>query len=84
MGLSTEVPDVATQRHSRVMELLTFINLQESRGATITQIQSHMLTVFGLTFKTTSTMIRELTLASTIKANGHALSFAINCKATNG
>jgi len=72
MSLNTEVPDGATQRHSRMMELLTFINLCEPRGATITQIQSHMLTVFGLKFKTTGEMVRELTLAGTIKPDGHA------------
>ena len=72
MGLSTEVPDGATQRHSRMMELLTLINLSEPRGATITNIQSHMLTVFGLKFKTTTEMVRELTLAGIIKPDGHA------------
>jgi len=71
MGLSTEVPDGATQRHSRMMELLTLINLSEPRGATITNIQSHMLTVFGLKFKTTTEMVRELTLAGIIKPDGH-------------
>jgi hypothetical protein len=55
--LSTDVPDGATQRHSRMMELLTFINLAEPQGATITQIQSYMLTVFGLKFRTTSEMV---------------------------
>jgi len=49
--LSTDVPDGATQRHSRMMELLTFINLAEPQGATITQIQSYMLTVFGSALK---------------------------------
>jgi len=69
--MSTEVPDGATQRHSRMMELLTFINLTEPHGATITQIQSHMLTVFGLKFRTTSEMVRELTMSGTIKVDGH-------------
>jgi hypothetical protein len=51
------------------MDLLTFINL---RGrATITQIQSHMMTTFGLKFKTTSEMIYELSAAGTIKEDGH-------------
>lgn len=71
MGLSTEVPDGATQRHSRMMELLTFINLTEPHGATITQIQSHMLTVFGLKFRTTSEMVKELALSGTLRADGH-------------
>lgn len=35
MSFGTEVPDGATQRHSRMMELLTFINLTESHGATV-------------------------------------------------
>ena len=69
--MSTEVPDGATQRHSRMMELLTFINLTEPHGATITQIQSHMLTVFGLKFRTTSEMVRELAMSGTIKVDGH-------------
>ena len=71
MGLSTEVPDGATQRHSRMMELLTFINLNEPHGATITSIQSHMLTVFGLKFRTTSEMVKELALSGTLRADGH-------------
>ena len=71
MGLSTEVPDGATQRHSRMMELLTFINLNEPHGATITNIQSHMLTVFGLKFRTTSEMVKELALSGTLRADGH-------------
>jgi hypothetical protein len=51
------------------MDLLTFINL---RGrATITQIQSHMMTTFGLKFKTTGEMIYELSAAGTIKEDGH-------------
>lgn len=72
MALSTDVPDGATQRHSRMMELLTFINLCEPRGVSITQIQSHMLTVFGLKFRTTSEMIRELTVSGAIKVDGHS------------
>jgi len=70
--MSTEVPDGATQRHSRILELLTFITSMEPQGATITQIQSHMLTVFGLKFKTTSEMVHELTLAGLLKADGTA------------
>ncbi|MEM2263464.1 MAG: hypothetical protein QW160_04500 [Candidatus Bathyarchaeia archaeon] len=68
----TEVPDGATQRQARILELLTFINSMEPQGATITQIQSHMLTVFGLKFKTTSEMVQELTLAGILKADGTA------------
>ncbi|MBS7616183.1 hypothetical protein KEJ45_03165 [Candidatus Bathyarchaeota archaeon] len=68
---STDVPDGATQRHSRMMELLTFINLAEPQGATITQIQAYMLTVFGLKFRTTSEMVKELAISGVIKADGH-------------
>jgi predicted transcriptional regulator len=67
--MSTEVPDGATQRHSRMMELLAFISLHER--ATTTQIQSHMMTTFGLKFKTTSDMIQELCTAGAIKEDGH-------------
>ena len=52
------------------MELLTFINSHEPEGCTITSIQAHMLTTFGLKFKTTAEMIRELSLAGIIKVNG--------------
>jgi Mn-dependent DtxR family transcriptional regulator len=69
--MSTEVPDGATQRHSRMMELLTFINLNEPHGATITHIQAHMLQVFGLKFRTTSEMVRELAMSGTVKVDGH-------------
>lgn len=69
--MSTDVPDGATQRHSRMMELLTFINLAEPQGATITQIQSYMLTVFGLKFRTTSEMVKELAISGVIKSDGH-------------
>lgn len=68
----SDVPDGATQRHSRLLELLTFINSMEPQGATITQIQAHMLTVFGLKFKTTSEMVQELALAGLLKADGNA------------
>jgi predicted transcriptional regulator len=71
MLMSADVPDGATQRHSRLMELLTFINLAEPHGVNITQIQSHMLTVYGLKFKTTSEMVKELMLSGVIKADGH-------------
>ena len=67
--MSTEVPDGATQRHSRLMELLTFINIRN--GATITQIQSHMLAVYGLKFRTVSEMVQELTVAGSLKVDGH-------------
>lgn len=69
--MSTEVPDGATQRHSRLMDLLTFINLNE--GATTTQIQCYMLTTYGLKFRTTSEMIGELSKAGVIKVDGHGI-----------
>lgn len=56
-----------------MMELLTFINLSEPHGVSITQIQAYMLTIFGLKFKTTSEMVKELTLAGIIKPDAHAL-----------
>ena len=68
--MSSEVPDGATQRHSRLMELLTFINSHEPEGCTLTSIQAHMLTTFGLKFKTTAEMVRELSLAGIIKVDG--------------
>jgi hypothetical protein len=51
------------------MELLAFINLYGK--VTTTQMQSHMLTTFGLKFKTTSDMIHEVSTAGTIKEDGH-------------
>ena len=68
--MSSEVPDGATQRHSRLMELLTFINSHEPEGCTITSIQAHMLTTFGLKFKTTAEMVRELNLAGILSVDG--------------
>lgn len=65
------MPDGATQRHSRMLELLTFINVNTPPGATIMSIQSHMLKVYGLKFRTTSEMVQELTLAGAIKVDGH-------------
>ncbi len=67
--MSTEVPDGATQRHARLMELLIFINIRA--GATITQIQSYMLAIYGLKFRTTSEMVQELTMAGSLKVDGH-------------
>jgi Mn-dependent DtxR family transcriptional regulator len=55
-----------------MMELLTFINLNEPHGATVTHIQAHMLQVFGLKFRTTSEMVRELAMSGAIKVDGHA------------
>ena len=66
MSYSTDVPDGATQRHSRMMELLTFINVNSPPGAAITNIQSHMQKVYGLKFRTTSEMVQELTLSGDI------------------
>ena len=69
MSFGTEVPDGATQRHSRIMELLTFINVYN--GATLTQIQGHMLSTYGLKFRTTSEMLQELNKSGVIKVDGH-------------
>lgn len=63
----TIVPDGATQRHSRLLDLMTYINTQ--RGATTVQIQSYMLTTYGLKFKTTSDMLLELNQAGIIKCD---------------
>lgn len=63
------MPDGATQRHSRLLELLTFVNLKGA--ATITSIQSHMLAVYGLKFRTTSEMVQELAVSGSLKADGH-------------
>jgi Mn-dependent DtxR family transcriptional regulator len=69
MSFGTEVPDGATQRHSRIMELLTFINV--NNGATLTQIQGHMLATYGLKFRTTSEMLQELGKSGVVKVDGH-------------
>lgn len=71
MGYNTDVPDGATQRHSRLMELITVINLSEPHGLTITQIQSHMLTLYGLKFRTTSEMVKELTISGSLMVDGY-------------
>jgi len=68
--MSSEVPDGATQRHSRLMDLLTFINLHEPHGCSLTRIQSYMLTTYGLKFKTTAEMVRELNLAGILSVDG--------------
>lgn len=39
----------------------------------MTTIQSHMLKVFGLKFRTTSEMVRELALAGALKVDEHGL-----------
>jgi hypothetical protein len=72
MGYNTDVPDGATQRHSRLMELLTMINLSEPHGLSVTQIQSHMLNVYGLKFRTTSEMVKELTVSGSLMVDGYS------------
>jgi hypothetical protein len=72
MGYSTDVPDGATQRHSRLMELITLINLSEPHGVSITQIQSHMLNSYGLKFRTTSEMVKELTISGSLMVDGYS------------
>jgi len=71
MSTGTEVPDGATQRHSRIMELLTFINVNEPHGASLTQLQAHMLATYGLKFRTTGEMIQEMAKSGIIKPDGH-------------
>jgi hypothetical protein len=71
MSYGTEVPDGATQRHSRIMELLTLINVNEPHGASLVQIQAHMLATYGLKFKTTSEMVQELGKSGILKVDGH-------------
>lgn len=68
--MSTEVPNGATQRHSRLMEMLSFIATFEPGGCTLTMIQAHMLAVFGLKFKTTAEMVRESGIAGFIQVDG--------------
>lgn len=69
MSFGTDVPDGATQRHSRIMELLTFINV--NNGATLTQIQGHMLVTYGLKYRTTGEMLQELGKSGIVKVDGH-------------
>jgi Mn-dependent DtxR family transcriptional regulator len=54
-----------------MMELLTFINLNTPPGATITGIQSQMLKIYGLKFRTTSEMVQELAVSGALKVDGH-------------
>lgn len=71
MSFGTDVPDGATQRHSRIMELLTFINV--NNGATLTNIQAHMLATYGLKFRTTGEMLQELGRSGIVKVDGHGV-----------
>jgi hypothetical protein len=71
MSYNTDVPDGATQRHSRMMELLTFVNINTPPGATITAIQSHMLKLYGLKFRTSSEMVQELAMSGALRVDGH-------------
>jgi len=71
--MSAEVPDGATQRHARLMELLTFLETYEPHGVSMTLIQAHMLTTYGLKFKTTAEMLRECSTSGLIKVDGLGL-----------
>jgi len=71
--MSAEVPDGATQRHSRLMELLTFIDTYAPHGVSLTLIQAHMLSLYGLKFKTTAEMVRECSRSGLIKVDGHGM-----------
>jgi len=51
------------------MELLTFINV--NNGATLTQIQGHMLVTYGLKYRTTGEMLQELGKSGIVKVDGH-------------
>jgi hypothetical protein len=52
-----------------MMELLMFININAPHGTTITSIQSHMLKIYDLKFKTTSEMVQEFTVSGAIKVD---------------
>jgi len=53
----SRVTNGASLRHKRVMDMLLFIKAQD--GATITEIQSYMLTAHGLKFSTTAEYVKE-------------------------
>ena len=65
MSRSGRVTDGATLRHSRVMDMLQWINL--AGGVTITQIQAYMLTAHGLKFSTSADYVRECVMAGVLK-----------------
>lgn len=65
MSRRGRVTDGATLRHSRIMDMLQWLNL--AGGATITQIQAYMLTAHGLKFQTTADYIRECHMAGVIQ-----------------
>lgn len=69
--MSTEVPNGATQRHARLQEMMTFITLGEPHGRTLIQIQAHLLSLYGLKFKTTAQMVMEKAMAGELKEDGH-------------
>jgi len=50
------------------MDMLLFIKAQD--GATITQIQSYMLTAHGLKFSTTAEYVKECQFAGVIRTDG--------------
>ena len=77
MSRSGRVTNGATLRHSRVMDMLQWINL--AGGATITQIQAYMLTAHGLKFSTTADYVRECHMAGVLKEN-HGLFIVIQKK----
>jgi len=64
----SRVTDGASLRHKRVMDMLLFIKAQD--GATITQIQSYMLTAHGLKFSTTAEYVKECQFAGIIRTDG--------------
>jgi len=64
----SRVTNGASLRHKRVMDMLLFIKAQD--GATITEIQSYMLTAHGLKFSTTSEYVKECQFAGIIRTDG--------------
>lgn len=68
---STNVPNGATQRHARLLDLKSFVRLGGDEGRTLTHIQAYMLKIWGLKFKTTAQMVHELCMAGELTEDGH-------------
>lgn len=68
---STNVPDGATQRHARLLDLKAYVRLGSDEGRTLTHIQAYMLKIWGLKFKTTGQMVHELCMAGELTEDGH-------------
>lgn len=61
----SRVSDGATLRHSRIIDLLRYI--QDELGASTEAIQRHMLSFHGLKFKTSSEYLSELAGAGFVR-----------------